>query len=362
LRLRYSAFGFRPFDTRRRTISYPLLRELLFRLDPETAHHLALGVLKAARDVGLPGRTTPAAPRTVMGLRFANPVGLAAGLDKNGDYIDALAALGFGFIEVGTVTPRAQPGNPRPRLFRLPAARAIINRMGFNNRGVDYLVERVRRSRYRGVLGINIGKNLDTPVERAAEDYLIGLRKVYPYAGYVAVNISSPNTPNLRRLQEHDALLALLRALKAEQARLAEQHRRYVPLAVKIAPDLGAEAVTDIAALLRDQRVDAVIATNTTLDHTAVAGLPHGNEAGGLSGAPLMTRSTAVVGQLSAALGDAIPIIAAGGVLSGADAAAKQAAGAVLVQIYSGFIYRGPALIEEAVAALQALPATPARR
>lgn len=333
----------------------------MFRLDPETAHHLVLRGLKAARQVRLLHAATPAAPCTVMGLRFANPVGLAAGLDKNGDYIDALAALGFGFIEVGTVTPRPQPGNPRPRLFRLPAARAIINRMGFNNRGVDYLVERVRHSRYRGVLGINIGKNADTPVERAAEDYLIGLRKVYPHAGYVAVNISSPNTPNLRRLQEHDALLALLQALKAEQARLAEQHRRYVPLAVKIAPDLSAEAVADVAALIRDQHIDAVIATNTTLDRTAVSTLPHGNEAGGLSGAPLTVRATEVVRQLRAVVGEAVPIIAVGGIMNAADAAAKRQAGAALVQLYTGFIYRGPVLIDEALAALQAVQTPPAR-
>ena len=294
-----------------------------------------------------------------MGLRFANPVGLAAGLDKDGDYIEALAALGFGFIEVGTVTPRPQTGNPRPRLFRLPKARAIINRMGFNNRGVDYLVERVRRSRYRGVLGINIGKNFDTPVERAAEDYLIALRKVYPHASYIAVNISSPNTPNLRRLQEHDALLELLRSLKAEQGRLSNQHDRHVPLAVKIAPDLSAEAVADVGALIRDQGIDAVIATNTTLDHSAVATLPHGNEAGGLSGGPLMVRSTEVVRQLRAVLGNAVPIIAVGGILSGADAVAKREAGATLVQLYSGFIYRGPILIDEVVAALRALEQSP---
>jgi dihydroorotate dehydrogenase len=292
-----------------------------------------------------------------MGLQFANPVGLAAGLDKNGDYIDALAGLGFGFIEIGTVTPRPQPGNPRPRLFRLPEARAIINRMGFNNRGLDHLVDRVGRSRYRGVLGINIGKNFDTPMERATDDYLLGLRKVYPHAAYVAVNVSSPNTPNLRRLQEHDALLDLLSVLKAEQGRLADQHGRYVPLAVKIAPDLGDEALADVAALIRDQRIDAVIATNTTVDHRAVAQLPHGGEAGGLSGAPLMARSTEVVRRLHAVLQGAVPIIAVGGILSGADAAAKVQAGAALVQLYSGFIYRGPDLIREAVEAVQALQA-----
>lgn len=288
-----------------------------------------------------------------MGLEFPNPVGLAAGLDKNGEYIDALAALGFGFLEVGTVTPRPQSGNPQPRLFRLPQARAIINRMGFNNKGVEYLLDKVQRARYRGVLGINIGKNFDTPVERAVEDYRIGLRKVYAFASYVAVNISSPNTPNLRQLQEHGALLSLLQSLKAEQAQLAQQHGRYVPLAVKVAPDLSPEAVTDMAAIFRDLQVDAVIATNTTLARDAVVQLPHGNEAGGLSGAPLMQRSTEVVRQLYAVLRDDVPIIAVGGILSGADALAKVRAGAKLVQLYSGFIYRGPALIRETAEALR---------
>lgn len=335
------------------TISYSLLRELLFRLEPETAHHLALQALKVAERLHLSGGRQVMAPRTVMGIRFPNPVGLAAGLDKNGDYIDALAALGFGFIEVGTVTPRPQPGNPKPRLFRLPQAQAIINRMGFNNQGVDYLLANVQRARYRGVLGINIGKNLDTPVERAVDDYLIGLRKVYPHASYVAVNISSPNTPNLRQLQEHDALLALLRTLKDEQQRLAEQHNKYVPLAVKIAPDLSAEAVADIAAIIRDQRIDAVIATNTTLARDAVVHLPHGNEAGGLSGAPLTRRATEVVQQLHAVLQSEVPIIAVGGIMNAADAVAKMQAGASLVQLYSGFIYRGPCLIREAAEALR---------
>lgn len=295
------------------------------------------------------------APRTVMGITFPNPVGLAAGLDKNGDYIDALAALGFGFIEVGTVTPRPQPGNPRPRLFRLPQARAIINRMGFNNEGVDHLLANVRRARYRGILGVNIGKNFDTPVERAVDDYVIGLRKVYAHASYVAVNISSPNTPNLRHLQEHDALLALLQALKAEQHDLARQHGKYVPLAVKIAPDLAAEAVADIAAIIRDQRVDAVIATNTTLARDGVAHLPNGNETGGLSGAPLTQRATVVVRQLHEILRDDVPIIAVGGIMSAADAVAKIRAGASLVQLYSGFIYGGPGLIREAAEALRQL-------
>jgi dihydroorotate dehydrogenase len=330
-----------------------LLRELLFRLEPETAHHLALEALKVGQRFKLSGGQQVAAPRTVMGIHFPNPVGLAAGLDKNGDYIDALAALGFGFIEVGTVTPRPQAGNPKPRLFRLPQAQAIINRMGFNNLGVDYLVANVRQARYRGVLGINIGKNFDTPLDRAADDYVAGFRKVYPNAGYVAVNISSPNTPHLRHLQQHDALIALLRVLKSEQRQLAQQYGKYVPLAVKIAPDLAAEAVADIAAILRDRHIDGVIATNTTLARDGVDRLPHGGEAGGLSGAPLMQRATAVVRQLHEVLRDEVPIIAVGGIMSGADAVAKQQAGASLVQLYGGLIYRGPCLISETARAMR---------
>jgi len=330
-----------------------LLRELLFRLEPETAHHLALEALKVGQRFKLSDRQQVAAPRTVMGIHFPNPVGLAAGLDKNGDYIDALAALGFGFIEVGTVTPRPQAGNPKPRLFRLPQAQAIINRMGFNNLGVDYLLANIRQARYRGVLGINIGKNFDTPLERAVDDYVTGLRKVYPHAGYVAVNISSPNTPNLRHLQQHDALVDLLRVLKAEQQQLAQHHGKYVPLTVKIAPDLAAEAVANIAAILRDRHIDGVIATNTTLARDGVDRLPHGGEAGGLSGAPLMQRATAVVRLLHEVLRDEVPIIAVGGIMSGADAVAKQRAGASLVQLYSGFIYRGPCLISETARAMR---------
>lgn len=326
----------------------------MFRLDAETAHHWTLDTLKRAHTWHLlPRVSVPAAPRRVMGLEFPNAVGLAAGLDKNGDYIDALGALGFGFIEVGTVTPRPQPGNPRPRLFRLPEAQAVINRMGFNNNGVDALLANVQRARYRGVLGINIGKNFDTPVERAADDYLIGLRKVYGAASYVVVNISSPNTPNLRDLQRHDALNGLLACLKEEQKILAERHAKYVPLAVKIAPDLSAGAVAEIAAVVRAQGIDAVIATNTTLARDGVAGLPHADEAGGLSGAPLLRRSTEVVRQLRLALGEEVPIIAVGGILSGADALAKIEAGASLVQVYSGLIYRGPGLIREIAAALE---------
>ena len=335
---------------------YPLLRSFLFRLDPETAHHWTLallrlpgaGILSTLAALGI-----PTAPRRVMGLDFPNPVGLAAGLDKDGECITLWRTLGFGFVEIGTVTPRPQPGNPKPRMFRLPQAQALINRMGFNNQGVDRLVERVRRARFKGVLGINIGKNADTPVERAVDDYLIGLRKVYPWASYVAVNISSPNTPGLRDWQYGAPLERLLEALKTEQARLAAEQGRYVPLAVKIAPDLAdADLLTVGQALLRHE-LDAVIATNTTLSRVGVEGLRHAEEAGGLSGAPLRARSTAVVRQLRDILEDKLPIIAVGGILSGADAAAQLAAGASLVQIYTGFIYRGPELIREAVKALR---------
>ncbi len=332
---------------------YPLLRPLLFSLDPETAHHATLDALRTAYNLNLLCIKHPATnPRTVMGLTFPNPVGLAAGLDKNGAYIDALAAQGFGFIEVGTVTPRPQPGNPRPRMFRLPEAKAIINRMGFNNLGVDTLVENVKRAKYRGILGINIGKNFDTPIEKAANDYLIGLRKVYPHASYVVINISSPNTKNLRQLQGGDELDALLEQLKAEQENLAELHGKYVPLAVKIAPDLDQEQIRQIAALLIRHRIDGVIATNTTLSREGVENLPHGNEAGGLSGAPVHEKSTAVIRELAVALNGALPIIGVGGILSGADAVEKIQAGAALVQIYSGMIYRGPDLVGETIRAL----------
>jgi len=331
---------------------YSLLRPLLFALDAETAHHLTLKALKTMQRIGLAGAPAPrpaACARRVMGVDFPNPVGLAAGLDKNGAYIDALAALGFGFIEVGTVTPRPQPGNPRPRLFRIREAEAVVNRMGFNNYGVDRLVDNVRRADYRGVLGINIGKNFDTPIERAADDYLHCLRKVYALASYVTVNISSPNTKNLRQLQEAGELENLLGALKTEQRRLADQHGKYVPLALKIAPDLDGAQVGVIAGLLRKHGIDAVIATNTTLARDGVAGLPHGTEAGGLSGAPLTQRSTAIVRQLGNALGGSLPIIGVGGIMSGADAEQKITAGASLVQLYTGLVYRGPRLVAECV-------------
>lgn len=335
-------------------MSYSLLRPLLFSLDAETAHGFTLGALETLRKIGLPRPAAPApgCARRVMGLNFPNPVGLAAGLDKDAGHIDALAALGFGFIEAGTVTPRPQPGNPRPRLFRVEAARAVINRMGFNNEGVDCLVENVKRSRFRGVLGINIGKNFDTPLERAADDYLACLRKVYALASYVAVNISSPNTAGLRELQETSHLEVLLAAVSAERQRLADAHGRRVPVAVKIAPDLEEPQIAAIAYLLERHGIDAVIATNTTVAHDAVAGLPHGNETGGVSGAPLTQRATAVVRALAAKLAGALPIIGVGGIMTGADAADKVAAGASLVQIYSGLVYRGPALIADCVAAL----------
>ncbi len=337
-------------------VFYPVLRSLLFKLDPETAHDWTLTLMGAAprqplRWLG--GGCVPAVPCRVMGLDFPNPVGLAAGLDKNGECINAWSALGFGFIEIGTVTPRPQPGNPKPRLFRLPQAQALINRMGFNNKGVDYLVDRVRQARFQGVLGINIGKNADTPVERATEDYLICLRKVYAWASYVTVNISSPNTVGLRDLQYGAALEQLLSSLKTEQGRLAAEFGRYVPLVVKIAPDLGDADLPAVGQALRQHGIDGVIATNTTFSRAGVEGLAHAEQAGGLSGAPLLERSTAVVRQLAAILEGQVPIIAAGGIMSGADAAAKLAAGASLVQIYTGFIYRGPPLVREVVQALR---------
>ncbi len=335
---------------------YALARELMFKLSPETSHELAIDLIGAGGRLGLNRLLckTPRLPVTVMGLEFPNPVGLAAGLDKNGDAIDGFAQLGFGFIEIGTVTPRPQPGNPRPRLFRLPQAEAIINRMGFNNHGVDHLLERVRAAKYRGVLGINIGKNFDTPVERAVDDYLICLDKVYAHASYVTVNVSSPNTPGLRSLQFGDSLRQLLEALRVRQGYLTEQHGRRVPLAIKIAPDMSDEETVLVARALLETGMDAVIATNTTLSRVGVEGLAHADEAGGLSGAPVRDKSTHTVRLLAGELGGRLPIIAAGGITEGVHAADKIAAGASLVQIYSGFIYKGPALIREAVDAIAA--------
>ncbi len=334
---------------------YPLLRPLLFRLDPETAHSLTLKSLPLAIRLGLPDLVQPADANTateVMGLSFPNQVGLAAGLDKNGDHIEALGKLGFGFLEVGTITPRPQPGNPKPRLFRLKEARAIINRMGFNNKGVDYLVERVRKSRYRGILGINIGKNLDTPIDQATNDYIQCMRKVYPHAHYITVNVSSPNTKNLRDLQERDAMHNLLQILKNEQAVLESRHDKYVPLVVKIAPDLIQDQVLDLADLFTRHQVDGVIATNTTISREKVNGQPLANETGGLSGQPLFEQSTAIVEILASRLNKQIPIIAAGGIIRPEDAIRKIAAGADLVQLYSGLIYEGPGLISRTVRVL----------
>jgi dihydroorotate dehydrogenase len=335
---------------------YPLARRALFCLDAEQAHHLTLATLRGAASLGLAGligQTLPEDPRTVMGIRFPNPVGLAAGLDKDGSCIDGLAALGFGFVEVGTVTPRPQPGNPKPRIFRLPQAEAIINRMGFNNGGVEQFLQNVQSARYKGPLGLNIGKNADTPIERAVDDYLICLEKVYLYATYVTVNISSPNTKNLRQLQGGDELDALLGKLKDKQRALSDRHGKYVPIALKIAPDLDDEQIKVIAGTLTRHGFDGVIATNTTLSREAVAGLPFANETGGLSGRPVFEASNRVIRALAAELGGALPIIGVGGILSGADAQAKLDAGASLVQIYSGLIYRGPELVRECVQALR---------
>ena len=335
---------------------YPLIRSALFNFDPETAHYLTLCSLKSAHRFGLSriaAARIPDDPRSVMGLTFTNPVGLAAGLDKDGECIDGLAALGFGYIEIGTVTPRPQPGNPKPRLFRLPQANAIINRMGFNNQGVDAFIENLRHTKYQGILGINIGKNAATPIENAADDYLFCMRKVYAHASYITVNISSPNTKNLRQLQGEDALNHLLQQLKSEQQKLTDKHGKYVPIVLKIAPDLDNEQIAQIARLLMQHRIDGVIATNTTLARDGVEALPNSNEAGGLSGAPLRVISTAVIRLLAAELQGALPIIGVGGIMNGADAAEKISAGASLVQIYTGLIYRGPALIRECCAAIR---------
>jgi dihydroorotate dehydrogenase len=338
---------------------YPLLRPALFSLDAETAHNLTLTGLRQAHAFGLTRALRKPQPdtRVVLNLTFPNPVGLAAGLDKDGAYIDSLASLGFGFIEVGTVTPRAQPGNQLPRLFRLPEASAIINRMGFNNGGVDAFVRNVQASRFyqnkEGILGLNIGKNADTPIERAAEDYLHCLEKVYPYASYITVNISSPNTKNLRQLQGGSELDGLLAQLKTSQLRLADKFARYVPLALKIAPDLDNEQASAIADALLHHKIDAVIATNTTVSRDMVGGLAHAEETGGLSGKPVFEKSNSVIRKLKTLLGDDLPIIGVGGIFSGNDAQAKIEAGASLVQLYTGLIYRGPGLVRECVSALR---------
>jgi dihydroorotate dehydrogenase len=335
---------------------YSLARNLLFCLDAERAHDLTLASLEAAYRTGInPLVAVRPAPLPVerFGLRFDNPVGLAAGLDKNGTHVDALAALGFGFIEVGTTTPRPQAGNPRPRMFRLPRHEAVINRLGFNNGGVDALVRNVERARHGGVLGINIGRNKDTPNERATDDYLHCLERVYARASYVTVNISSPNTQGLRDLQEEETLKRFIGTLREAQERLGARNGERKPMLLKIAPDLTETELDSIAAVLLEARIDGVICTNTTIDRGAVAGDPHAGEAGGLSGKPLFAKSTAVLRGMSERLGAAIPLVGVGGIASGADAAAKIEAGASLVQFYTGMVYRGPGLIGECVEALR---------
>jgi dihydroorotate dehydrogenase len=345
-------------------LPYSLARPFLFSLDPETAHELTMDSL--AKLQGTPfecafGNAAVSDPIELAGLRFPNRVGLAAGLDKNARCIDGLGAMGFGFVEVGTVTPKPQPGNPRPRMFRLPQANALINRLGFNNEGLDAFVANVQRSSFRGkgrILGLNIGKNAATPIENATSDYLMALEGVYPHADYVTVNISSPNTKNLRALQSDEALDSLLGAVAQKRAALAQMHGRRVPVFVKIAPDLDDAQVSVIAATLRRHGMDGVVATNTTISREAVKGLPHAQETGGLSGSPVLAASNRVIGQLRAALGAGFPIIGVGGILSAADAISKIQAGADLVQIYTGLIYRGPQLVTEAARAIQRLRAT----
>jgi dihydroorotate dehydrogenase len=304
-----------------------------------------LGIFREQKHLGLPVK--------VMGLTFPNPVGLSAGLDKNGEYLDALATMGFGYIELGTVTPRPQPGNPKPRMFRLPKEEGVINRMGFNNAGVDVLLQNIQRSRYRGILGINIGKNSDTPIENAVDDYVFCLHKVYPYASYIVVNISSPNTQNLRCLQNASELDQLLRTLKTEQKLLALQYEKYVPLVVKIAPDLDEDRVNDIAQLLILHQIDGVISTNTTIARTGVENSHYAHEVGGLSGAPLMNKANQIQALLVKALQDKVPVIASGGIMRGQDAVSKIGAGAQLVQIYTGMVFYGPGLVQECVARIR---------
>lgn len=345
---------------------YTLARPLLFALDAERAHALGLASLEAAWRTGLNpllGTMPRPLPTRAFGLDFPNPVGLAAGLDKNGAHVDALMALGFGFIEIGTTTPRAQPGNPKPRMFRLSGHGALINRLGFNNHGVDALVRNVQKARRgsRALLGINIGKNKDTPNEDAAADYLHCLRKVYPLADYVTVNISSPNTAGLRELQEEQALRRLVGTLREEQEALAARHGRRVPLLVKIAPDLSDSDIEAAGRVLGDLQVDGVIATNTTIGREGVEDARHADEVGGLSGAPLMAKSTAVLRMLRTRLPEQIPLVGVGGIFHGADAATKQAAGATLVQLYSGLVYQGPGLIGQCVEAMRRRKEAPSR-
>lgn len=331
---------------------YPFVRKALFQLDPERAHEFTFQQMRRITGTPLEAllrQKVPSKPVTCMGLTFKNPLGLAAGLDKNGECIDALGALGFGSVEIGTVTPRPQPGNDKPRLFRLVEAEGLINRMGFNNLGVDNMVENVKKAHFDGVLGINIGKNKDTPVEQGKDDYLICMEKVFPYAGYIAINISSPNTPGLRSLQYGDALDDLLAAIKNQQQRLSQKHHKYVPVAVKIAPDLSLEELIQVADSLVRHNIDGVIATNTTLDRSLVQGMKYCDETGGLSGRPLQLKSTEIIRLLSQELQGRLPIIGVGGIDSVIAAREKIAAGASLIQIYSGFIFKGPPLVKEIV-------------
>jgi len=335
---------------------YSAIRNVLFKFDAETAHEFSIKSLKNTGATPLNflyKQKIEGKPVQAMGIHFPNVCGLAAGLDKNGECIRAFDDMGFGFVEVGTVTPRPQPGNDKPRIFRLPEADAIINRMGFNNKGVDYLVEQVRKAKFKGVLGINIGKNKDTPEENAKDDYIHCMRKVYNYATYVTVNISSPNTPGLRSLQYGDALNELLSALKAEQESLAKEYDKYVPVAVKIAPDLNEEEVKSIAECLMANNIDGVIATNTTLSREGVENLEHGGEMGGLSGVPVRDKSTEVIRLLAKELAGKLPIIGVGGISNGKDAQEKIDAGATLVQVYTGFIYQGPDLVKDIVSTVK---------
>lgn len=334
---------------------YSLAKKVLFKLNPETSHDFSLDILGAAERLHLlkPFVAEVAQdPVEVMGIRFPNRVGLAAGLDKNGDYFNALGQLGFGFVEIGTVTPLAQPGNPQPRLFRLEQEEGIINRMGFNNKGVDHLVERVKRRRFSGVLGINIGKNKNTPEENALDDYIACMDKVYPFADYITVNVSSPNTPGLRNLQFGEAFTSLLKGIKAQQTILAEQHQRHVPVAVKIAPDMSESELSSVAECLLAHDIECVIATNTTISRAGVENSVFRDETGGLSGRPVKDKSTETIRHLATVLGGKIPIVGVGGILNGGDAVEKIQAGASLVQVYSGFIYRGPELVKEAAEAI----------
>ena len=333
---------------------YSLARSVLFKFDPEKIHHFTLNSLKTLHKLGLiPITDNRTRPTKLMGLNLPNPVGLAAGLDKNGECIDAFGALDFGFIEIGTVTPKPQDGNPLPRLFRVPEHQGIINRMGFNNHGIDAMIKNIEASNYQGILGINIGKNAVTPIENAADDYLICLEKAYAHASYITVNISSPNTKNLRALQGGDELSALLGALKDKQAHLAAAHGKYVPLAVKIAPDLDEAQIEDIAHVVKSVEMDGIIATNTTIDKSSLGNHPLAQEAGGLSGLPVRDKSNQVLKLLAEHIDGALPIIGVGGIMEGKDAAEKIRLGASAVQVYSGLIYKGPKLIQECLSAIR---------